>query len=350
MTHATVTLNGTQVADHLGGYLPFSAEITGPAAARRGTCWRSGWTPPSTSTCRRTGRRRSPPRRWTTGSRAGCTATCGCGWCRGSSWPTCSPSRSTSWTPPPGRSWSRRRWTPPPGCAGPAHVAAELLDDGREIASARVPVAITGPGQVTVTATLSGLADIRLWDTDHPKLYTVADQAARWTAPAGARAPGADRVPRGQVRPRRVLPQRPPGQAVRRRPAPVLPVRRGRHARPGAGQGRRDHAARAELHHGALLALPAGRGLLRRLRRARADGLGGGPGVGIPRRRRLEGAGLPGHRGDDRPRPQPPVDHHLGRPAQRDPQRHRVLHQHERARARPGRLAADGRRDGRACA
>ena len=68
--------------------------------------------------------------------------------------------------------------------------------------------------------------------------------------------------------------------------------------------------------------------------------------MGLPRRRRLEGAGLPRYRGDDRPRPQPPVDHHLGRPAQRDPQRHRVLHQHERARARPGRLAADGRRDG----
>ncbi len=29
MTHSTITLNGTQVADHLGGYLPFSAEITG---------------------------------------------------------------------------------------------------------------------------------------------------------------------------------------------------------------------------------------------------------------------------------------------------------------------------------
>ena len=29
MTHATVTLNGTRVADHLGGYLPFSTEVTG---------------------------------------------------------------------------------------------------------------------------------------------------------------------------------------------------------------------------------------------------------------------------------------------------------------------------------
>jgi beta-galactosidase len=29
MTRATVTLNGVQVADHLGGYLPFSAEIGG---------------------------------------------------------------------------------------------------------------------------------------------------------------------------------------------------------------------------------------------------------------------------------------------------------------------------------
>jgi beta-galactosidase len=29
MTHATVTLNGTEVGDYLGGYLPFSCEITG---------------------------------------------------------------------------------------------------------------------------------------------------------------------------------------------------------------------------------------------------------------------------------------------------------------------------------
>src|SRR5205814_9044040 len=34
MTHATVTLNGTAVADHLGGYLPFSVEVGGPLRPR----------------------------------------------------------------------------------------------------------------------------------------------------------------------------------------------------------------------------------------------------------------------------------------------------------------------------
>ena len=29
MTRATVTLNGTEVTDHLGGYLPFSVEVSG---------------------------------------------------------------------------------------------------------------------------------------------------------------------------------------------------------------------------------------------------------------------------------------------------------------------------------
>jgi hypothetical protein len=37
-----------------------------------------------------------------------------------------------------------------------------------------VPVAIAGPGQVTVTATLSGREGIRLWDIDDPALYTMA--------------------------------------------------------------------------------------------------------------------------------------------------------------------------------
>jgi beta-galactosidase len=61
---------------------------------------------------------------------------------------------------------------------GQAHVTAELLDDGRVISSARVAAEVSGPGRVTVTATLSGLADISLWDTDHPKLYTVRTRLA----------------------------------------------------------------------------------------------------------------------------------------------------------------------------
>ena len=38
-----------------------------------------------------------------------------------------------------------------------------------------------------------------------------------------------------------------------------------------------------------------------------------------------------GYRGVDRPRPQPPVDHRLGRAAQRDPPPRPVLYPHERA-------------------
>src|SRR6185295_3182724 len=60
------------------------------------------------------------------------------------------------------------------GLEDPAHVAVRLLGDGGEIAAARVPVAIAGPGQVTVTATRSGLEGVRLWDIDDPALYTVA--------------------------------------------------------------------------------------------------------------------------------------------------------------------------------
>ena len=93
MVNATVLINGETVTTHMGGYLPFSAELTGylqprrqraggdrrrplrpgPAAGRPGTTRR-----PSTS-C-------SPP---------GSTAMSGCGSCRALTWPMCSPSRST---------------------------------------------------------------------------------------------------------------------------------------------------------------------------------------------------------------------------------------------------------------
>jgi beta-galactosidase len=171
MTHATVTLNGTQVADHLGGYLPFSAEITGlprprgnVLAVRLDSAFNLN----------------VPPDR-----------------------PAPEPTTSVDYWQPGGLYRDvRLRMVPPAYLAdvfakprqvldpaarqvvvqvtidaaastGPAHVTADLLDDGRVISSARVPAEVTGPGQVTVTATLSGLAGISLWDTDHPKLYTV---------------------------------------------------------------------------------------------------------------------------------------------------------------------------------
>jgi beta-galactosidase len=56
---------------------------------------------------------------------------------------------------------------------GSVTILVELCDGTREITSATLPVTISKPGQVTVTGTLSGLAGITLWDIDNPKLYTV---------------------------------------------------------------------------------------------------------------------------------------------------------------------------------
>jgi len=172
MTRATVTLNGVEVADHLGGYLPFSAEITGQLrpdanvlAVRLDSTFNLN----------------VPPNR---------------------------PKRHAStsvdfWQPGGIYRDVRLRVVPQVFLAdvfakpvnvldaaarqvvvevtvdaavvpeGPAQVAVELLDDARVIALARVPAVITKAGQATVTATLDGLADITLWDIDHPKLYHV---------------------------------------------------------------------------------------------------------------------------------------------------------------------------------
>jgi beta-galactosidase len=56
---------------------------------------------------------------------------------------------------------------------GSVTILVELRDGDREISSVTVPVKITKPGRVRVTGTLRGLAGITLWDIDDPKLYTV---------------------------------------------------------------------------------------------------------------------------------------------------------------------------------
>jgi beta-galactosidase len=183
MTHATVTLNGTQVADHLGGYLPFSTEVTG--ALRPGGNVLAVRLDASFNL-------NVPPDR-----------------------PAPAETISVDYWQPGGLYRDVRLRLVPPvfladvfakpvsvldpaarqvivqvtvdAAAVPAEtveVEAELRDGDRTLAAARVPVTVTQPGQVTVTATLTGLAGIELWDPDHPRLYEVvtrllADGAGR---------------------------------------------------------------------------------------------------------------------------------------------------------------------------
>jgi beta-galactosidase len=175
MTRATVTLNGAEVADHLGGYLPFSVEVSSLLRARGNVL---------AVRLDSTFNLNVPPDR-----------------------PAPEPATAVDYWQPGGiyrdvrlrvvpRAFLADVFAKPvsvldpaarrvvvqatvdaaAALAGPAHVAVRLLGDGGEIAAAGVPVATGGPGQVTVTAMLSGLEDVRLWDIDDPALYTVATE------------------------------------------------------------------------------------------------------------------------------------------------------------------------------
>jgi beta-galactosidase len=172
MTKATLTLNGHDLPGHVGGYLPFSAEITG-RLMRRGNVLAVTLdsrfnlnVPPD----------RPPPYR---------------------------PRSIDFWQPGGLYREVQLRIVPRVFLAdvfakpvavldasrrhvvvqctvdaaavprGKATVLVELLERTRKISSATVPVTISKPGQVTVTGTLSGLAGTTLWDIDNPKLYTV---------------------------------------------------------------------------------------------------------------------------------------------------------------------------------
>jgi beta-galactosidase len=183
MTHATVTLNGDQVADHLGGYLPFSTEITGalqrednvlavrldagfnlnvppdrpaPADTISVDYWQPG------GLYRDVQLRLAPPV-----FLADVFA------------------KPASVLDPAARQVAVQVTVDAAAVPDQAlEVVTELRDGERTLASARVPVAVTQPGQVTVTATLAGLPGIELWGPDHPRLYQVvtrliADGAGR---------------------------------------------------------------------------------------------------------------------------------------------------------------------------
>ena len=172
MTHAVVTLNGVQVADHLGGYLPFSAELTGGLrprgnvlAVRLDSSFNLNVPPdrpapePSTSVdywqpggiYREVGLR-VVPRVFLAGLFA----------------------KPVNVLDPVARQVVVQATVDAAALPeGRMQVAVSLHGDGGPVACDRVPLTVTRAGQVTVTATLSGLGDVRLWDTDHPALYTV---------------------------------------------------------------------------------------------------------------------------------------------------------------------------------
>jgi beta-galactosidase len=184
MTHAKPTLNSRSLSDHLGGYLPFSREVTSllqPEGNVLAVALDSRFN------------LNVPPSR-----------------------PAPHPPASVDYWQPGGlyrRVWlrtvpqvfladvfakpvgvldaSRRQVIVECGIdaasvpRGDVRIAVDLRDAGdRTISSATAAVTIREAGNTAVTATLSGLADVALWDVDDPNLYTVVATLMTGGAPA----------------------------------------------------------------------------------------------------------------------------------------------------------------------
>ena len=92
IVNATVLINGQTVATHMGGYLPFSAELTGhlePGGNVLAVVVDARCLPVPPEGIPRT------PRSVDFLQPGGFTGTSGCGWCRAPICPMCSPGRST---------------------------------------------------------------------------------------------------------------------------------------------------------------------------------------------------------------------------------------------------------------
>jgi len=57
--------------------------------------------------------------------------------------------------------------------SGPVQVTAEVLDGARSLASASASVTITAAGQTVAPLTIGGIGPVTLWSPDTPRLYTV---------------------------------------------------------------------------------------------------------------------------------------------------------------------------------
>jgi beta-galactosidase len=67
--------------------------------------------------------------------------------------------------------------------AGPVTVTAEVLDGARRLASATVTVPVTATGQTVAQLSVTGLGDAGLWSPETPRLYTVRTRLERPGAP-----------------------------------------------------------------------------------------------------------------------------------------------------------------------
>ncbi|HEY0999400.1 MAG TPA: glycoside hydrolase family 2 TIM barrel-domain containing protein, partial [Streptosporangiaceae bacterium] len=162
MVNATVSVNDHVVATHQGGYLPFSAELTGKvtgAGNLLSVVVDSRCLPVPPVAVRPA---------WTSSSPAVSTGTCGCGCSPRCSWPTCSPGPPTYWGPSPASTSSA-----PSTKHSEGTLLVQLFDGPRQIAAQTMAVTADSPGTTTAQPSLTGFGPVGLWSPDQSRLYTV---------------------------------------------------------------------------------------------------------------------------------------------------------------------------------
>jgi beta-galactosidase len=169
MTNATVVLNGTTVAAHEGGYLPWSTELTGALAAGDNVLAvvvDSRWldVPPGGS-----------PR----GAAAVDYLQPG-GIYRDATLRVVPEVFLGDVFARPARVLTAARGVEVQATidaaavpSGPVRITAELLDGSRRLATASTTVTITSPGTTVAQLSLTGVGEVVLWSPDTPRLYTV---------------------------------------------------------------------------------------------------------------------------------------------------------------------------------
>jgi beta-galactosidase len=201
-------------------------------------------------------------------------------------------------------------------------LAVRLFDGTAQIAAQVAKVRVTSPGTSTAKLSLTDLGPISLWSPDSPKLYRLQ---------ATLSFPGLDSHVLTRQIGFREASFAPDGFYLNGERLQLFGLDR-HQLYPYAGMA---------MPISPVAALPG------RLRRARAAGLGGSTGLA----RRQHQPGLAGPRGAQRARhgdagQEPSLGHHLGHPAQRDTRLPRAVGRDPAGRAGAGQLAAELGRDG----